>query len=86
MNYQDDFFAINDYMKPVQALYLTPETMAAQFAPDWISPDQHAWGNFVLQVAGQGKIPVTFPLNHAPTGFFPERLFLTDADRWKLQK
>ena len=86
MNYQDDFFAINDYLKPVQALYLTPETTDTKFAFDWIRLDQHAWGSFVLQVAAQGKIPATFPLTHAPTGLFPERLFLTDADRWKLQK
>lgn len=86
LNYQDDFFAINDYLKPVQALYLTPETMTAAFGPDWVRPDQHTWGNFILQAAAQEKIPVSFPLNHAPPGFFPERLFLTDSDRWKFQK
>jgi 4-amino-4-deoxy-L-arabinose transferase-like glycosyltransferase len=86
LNAQDDFFAINDYLKPVQALYLTPETMDAKFASDWVRADEHSWGNFVLQAVAQGKIPTSFPLVHAPTGFFPERMFLTDADRWKLQK
>jgi 4-amino-4-deoxy-L-arabinose transferase-like glycosyltransferase len=81
-----DFFAINDYLKPVQALYLTPVTMDAKFASDWMKADEHTWGNFVLQAVAQGKIPTDFPLVHAPPGFFPERLFLTDADRWKLQK
>jgi Dolichyl-phosphate-mannose-protein mannosyltransferase len=83
---QDDFFAINDYMKPVQALYLTPETMDAKFASSWVKADQHSWGNFILQAVAQNKIPVSFPLVHAPPGFFPERLFLTDVDRWKLSK
>jgi hypothetical protein len=86
MDYQDDFFAINDYLKPVQALYLTPETTDTKFASDWIRADEHSWGSFVLQAAAQGKIPASFPLVHAPSGLFPERLFLTDADRWKLQK
>ncbi len=86
LNYQDDFFAINDYLKPVQALYLTPETTDAKFASSWIRADDHTWGGFVLQAVAQGKIPVSFPLTHAPLGLFPERLFLTDADRWKLQK
>ncbi len=86
LNYQDDFFAIYDYLKPVQALYLTPETMTGAFGPDWVRPDQHTWGNFVLQAAAQEKIPGTFPLGHAPPGFFPERLFLSDADRWKMEK
>jgi hypothetical protein len=86
LNAQDDFFAISDYMKPVQALYLTPETMDAKFASDWMRANDHSWGNFVLQAVAQGKIPTGFPLVHAPTGFFPTRLFLTDADRWKFQK
>jgi 4-amino-4-deoxy-L-arabinose transferase-like glycosyltransferase len=86
LNAQDDFFAINDYMKPIQALYLTPVTMDSQFASDWVRANQHTWGNFILQAVAKGKIPSGFPLNHAPTGFFPERLFLTDWDRWKLKK
>jgi hypothetical protein len=81
-----DFFAINDYLKPVQAIYLTPVTMDAKFASDWMKADEHTWGNFILQAVAQGKIPNDFPLVHSPPGFFPERLFLTDADRWKLQK
>ena len=36
LNAQDDFFAINDYLKPVQALYLTPETMDGRFVSDWV--------------------------------------------------
>lgn len=86
MDYQDDFFAINDYLKPVQALYLTPETMTAAFGPDWVRPDQHTWGGFIFQTTAQKRIPINFPLDHAPPGFFPERLFLTDSDRWTLQK
>jgi hypothetical protein len=83
---QDDFFAINDYLKPVQALYLSPQTMDAKFASNWAKAEQHGWGNFILQAVAQNKIPASFPLVHSPPGFFPERLFLTDADRWKLQK
>ena len=33
---QAEFFAINDYLKPVQALYLTPETMDGRFVSDWV--------------------------------------------------
>jgi hypothetical protein len=31
----------------------------------------------------KGKIPLGFTLRNAPTGFLPDRLFLTDRDRWK---
>jgi Dolichyl-phosphate-mannose-protein mannosyltransferase len=87
LNAQDDFFAINDYLKPVQALYLTPETMDSKLASDCLRPpDQHTWGTFVFQAVAQNKIPPGFPLVQAPPGFLPDRLFLSDWARWKLEK
>ena len=83
LNAQDDFFAINDYLKPVQALYLTPETMDGRFVSDWVRAGEHSWGSFMSQVVTQNQIPPGFPLRIAPTGFLPERLFLTDRERWK---
>jgi hypothetical protein len=83
LNADDDFFAINDYMKPVQALYLTPETMDGKFVSDWVHAGKSSWGNFIIPVVLQNQIPTGFPLRHAPTGFLPDRLFLTDWDRWK---
>ena len=35
LNAQDDFNTINYWLKPVQALYLTPETMDSRFISDW---------------------------------------------------
>jgi hypothetical protein len=83
---QDDFFAINDYIKPVQALYLTPETIDAKFVSDWIEAREHSWGAFIAQVILQNRIPAGFPLQHAPAGYLPERLFLSDWERWKTEK
>ena len=83
LNAQDDFFAINDYLKPVQALYLTPETMDGKFAADMMHGGEHSRGNFIAFGVVQNQIPPDFPLRNAPTGFLPDRLFLTDRDRWK---
>jgi hypothetical protein len=83
---QDDFFAINDYIKPVQALYLTSETIDAKFVSDWIEAREHSWGAFIVQVVLQNRIPAGFPLLHAPAGYLPERLFLSDWERWKTEK
>jgi hypothetical protein len=83
LNADDDFFAINDYLKPVQALYLTPETMDGKFVSDWMHAGKGSWGSFIVQSIVQSQIPGGFPLRHAPTGFLPDRLFLTDWDRWK---
>jgi hypothetical protein len=82
LNAQDDFFAINDNLKPVQALYLTPKTTDGKFLSDWVL-NERSWGDFVIQGVLQNQIPTGFPLRSAPTGFLPERLFLTDRDRWK---
>jgi hypothetical protein len=83
LNTQDDFFAINDYLKPVQALYITPETMNGKFASEMVRPGEQSWGRFIVLGVLQNQIPQGFPLRNAPTGFLPERLFLTDRERWK---
>jgi hypothetical protein len=84
LNTQDDYEAINYWMKPVEALYLTPETMDSRFVSDWVRTRDYSWGSFILQVVTQNQIPPHFPLRIAPAGFLPERLLLTDRERWKL--
>ena len=84
LNAQSDFFAINDNLKPVLAVYLTPETMDSRFVSDWVMTRDYSWGSFILQVVTQHQIPPAFPLRIAPKGFLPERLYLTDRERWNL--
>jgi hypothetical protein len=85
LNAQDEFFAINDdfNLKPVLALYLTPKTMDGKFVSDMVHSGEHSWGSFIAVGVLQNQIPQGFPLRNAPTGFLPDRLFLTDRDRWK---
>ena len=83
LNAKEDFFAVNDNLKAVQALYLTPETMDGRFVSDWVHAGEHSWGNFIITGVLQSQIPQGFPLHNSPTGFLPERLFLTDRERWK---
>jgi hypothetical protein len=84
LNAQDDFNAINYWMKPVQALYLTPKTMDSRFVSDWARAREYSWGGFILQVVTQHQIPPGFPLRIAPKDYLPELLYLTDRERWKL--
>jgi hypothetical protein len=83
LDWQDEFSAIDRNMKPVQALYLTPKTMDGKFVSEWMEGSEHSWGGFLLQTLNNGQVPGNFPLTNAPTGFLPERLFLTDRERWK---
>ena len=80
---QTDFFAIYDYVKPVQALYLTPVTMDGKFVTDWVQAHESSWGSFVVDAAIKHEFSPGFPLHFAPGGFLPDRLFLTDRERWK---
>ena len=80
---QADFFAINDYLKPVQALYLTPLTMDGKFVSDWVQTRDISWGNFIVDTVIKNQFPPGFPLHFAPKGFLPDRLFLTDRQRWE---
>ena len=82
---QNDFFAINDYIKPVLGLYMTPQTMDSKFLSQWVwaEAQQRSWGMFVIESAMRQEIPPAFPLKFAPSGFMPEQIFLTDWPRWR---
>ncbi|MDD5138791.1 MAG: glycosyltransferase family 39 protein [Verrucomicrobiales bacterium] len=82
---QDDFFAVNS-LKPVKALYLTPQTMDGKFVTEWMEAPKRSWGNFIFQTLTDKRVPDKFPLTKAPVGFFPEQMFLTDRERWPIAK
>jgi 4-amino-4-deoxy-L-arabinose transferase-like glycosyltransferase len=82
-NAESEFFAVNDYLKPVKALYLTPETMDNRFLSQWVRAGEHSWASFILESMLRSQIAANFPLRKAPKGFFPEQLFLSDYERWK---
>ena len=82
-NTHEDFFAINDYQKPIKLLYLTPQTMDARFLTQWVRAGEQSWGNFVLQSMVRKKVPDYFPLAESQAGWLPEQLVLTDWQRWR---
>jgi hypothetical protein len=82
-NAHEDFFAINDYQKPINALYLTPQTMDARFLTQWIRAGEQSWGSFVLESMVKKKVPEYFPLSESQAGWLPEQLVLTDWQRWR---
>ena len=83
---QDEFFAINDYIKPVKGLYLTMQTMDDKLVSDCFRGGKASWGGFILAALTKNQIPTNFPLHHSPSGSAAliSGLFLTDAERWKI--
>lgn len=83
---QDEFFALNDYIKKVNALYLTMQTMDGRLVTDCFRSGKTSWGHFALDATTRNQIPTNFPLRHSPSGSaaISSGLFLTDAERWKI--
>ncbi|MEI7935223.1 MAG: glycosyltransferase family 39 protein [Verrucomicrobiota bacterium] len=79
---QENFFSINDYQKPIHAIYLTPETMDARFVTQWIKAGEQSWGSFILECIVKQKVPDYFPLSKSQAGWLPEQLALTDWEHW----
>jgi 4-amino-4-deoxy-L-arabinose transferase-like glycosyltransferase len=78
---KDEFFAINDYIKPVQALYLTWQAMDGKLVSDCVRGGDNSWGNFALKALSQNQLPTGFPLCNSPTSI-ASGIFLTDRMRW----
>jgi hypothetical protein len=78
---QDDFFAVNDYLKPVEALYLTSETMDGKLFTEWGPSSKNSWGHFMMAILSQNKSPQTFSLQFAAP-YVLSGMFLTDRVRW----
>jgi hypothetical protein len=78
---KDEFFTINDYIKPVQALYLTWQAMDGKLVSDCVRGGDNSWGNFALKALSQNQLPAGFPLRNSPTSI-ASGIFLTDRMRW----
>ncbi len=81
----EDFFRLNDDLKTVQGLYLTPRTTDSRFLTEMIK-DKDGWPRFVLEILAKGEVPSRFPLRKSPTGFLPDQVFLTDWERWRYKQ
>jgi hypothetical protein len=82
----EDFFAINDFQKPINVLYLTPQTMDSRFLSQWIRAGEQNWGTFILESLSKRKVPEYFPLRESQLGWIPEQLVLADWPRWRKQQ
>jgi hypothetical protein len=80
-NSDREYEAINA-RRTIHGLYLTSVTLDGRFLSDWVRGEYEGWGMFILDLLLKREVPTGFPLQRAPTGFFPEQLFLSDKERW----
>jgi 4-amino-4-deoxy-L-arabinose transferase-like glycosyltransferase len=77
----EEFYNINDYVKPVSALYLTEKSLNIDLLPELTlsHPDSDTWRHFVLTAGIKNQLPNDFPLN-AVSGYV-SGILLTDHPR-----
>ncbi|MCF7668567.1 MAG: hypothetical protein K9N48_02195 [Verrucomicrobia bacterium] len=77
------FYAINDRIEPIEALFLTPITLNEQFQTGMVKDSRNKWGKFALGFFLSKKVPEGFPLRTALTDVLPEMVFLSGYERWR---
>ena len=76
-----DFYQLNDYIKPVSALYLTPRSLDAKFLSQWARGGaESSWGSLIISSLNRDALPLRFPL--IKSFRLQEQLYLTDWERW----
>ena len=84
LNSKYEFIALNDFIKPVNALYLSLNALNGRLMTECLQGGVDSWGNFVLKTVAANQIPPQFPLRVAPYGLL-SGLFLTDRQRWQTE-
>lgn len=74
-------FAQLNAIKPIKGIYLTQKTTDGEVSQKAQNPV--SWERFALEAWARGEVPDKFPLTHAPIGFMPNRIFISDRERWK---
>lgn len=79
---QEEFFAVNDYLKPVGALYLAREPLGgSKSLAQWFWPG--GTNQVVVHAMIQMMVPPSFPLRASHARYLPEQVFLADWARWR---
>jgi hypothetical protein len=86
LDYNKQFFIINDDIKTVSAVLLSPGILDSKFLTDILKPtlgNRRPWERLIYEAIGRGEIMPGFPLQKSNLeslryGYF----FLTDWERW----
>lgn len=85
----EDFFAINDLLRPIYGVYLTPNTMDMRFQSGIVGAGDSSWGALIISTMllnkdenGRMRVPAPFPLREVAPGYLPEQMLVTDWKRW----
>lgn len=80
-----DFYAVNDDIKTVSGIILSPKFMDSPYGSG-ILEDSAGWGRIVLQSLTVGEVPKGFPLKASRGDLLPSHFVLFDWERWRGKK
>jgi hypothetical protein len=83
LNCQYEFNSLNDFIKPVNGLYLTLETLNGKFMSECYQGGVDNWSNFAYRTVAYNQLPKNFPLRQFALDSFRSGLFITDHRRWE---
>jgi Dolichyl-phosphate-mannose-protein mannosyltransferase len=73
LNAQSDFLSVNDYLKPIAVLYLTPVTLDAKLLGESTQPGELGWGSLTIETLLRKEGPPNFPLRSLAPGWLQGR-------------
>jgi len=82
INSQYEFIALNYFIKPVNALYLTLYTLDVKLLSECVQGDVGNWNNFAYKTVAYNQLQKDFPLVNSPLESLNSGLFLSDRKRW----
>jgi hypothetical protein len=82
LNARYEFNALNDFIKPVNALYLTLNTLDGKLFTECVQGGVDNWNNFAYKTVAYNQLPDQFPLRNFPLESLASGLFLSDRQRW----
>jgi len=82
LNCQYEFVGLHDFIKPVNALYLTLNTLDGRFLSECVQGGVENWSNFAFKTVAFNQLPTQFPLREFPLQSMGSGLFLSDHKRW----
>jgi hypothetical protein len=85
LNCQYEFNALNDFLKPVNGLYLTLNTLDGKLLSECMQGPVDNWSHFAYRTLAYNQLPNNFPLTQFPQGSLLSGFFITDHARWKTQ-
>jgi hypothetical protein len=85
---REDFYSVNDFRKPVRAIYFTERTLNEGFFRGYfLEQAPGSWNGFILDGLVRKTIPPGFPLWACLVTVLPQgHFFLADRPRWNERK